>query len=148
MRVLQLKTQPVWRGWSSAVEKSTMIWLKKENDKSWRQKLLSSDSNRSQNPSSAIGAEKQQRGLFIDFSSSLPFRSLHFHSTWSEQKLRCTPRPSWCGVRRSTKTWATMITFGRGSSQCWPTGSLSGKSSDHVTSATSSHRWHGIGVPL
>lgn len=63
MTVLQLKTQPAWRGWSSAVEKSTMIWLKKENGKNWRKKLLSSDSNRSQNPFSAKGAEQtEQRG--------------------------------------------------------------------------------------
>lgn len=67
------------------------------------------------------------RALFIDFSSSLPFRSLHSHSTWSERKPRCTPRLSWSGVRRSTKTWATTITFGHVSSQCWPTGSLFGK---------------------
>lgn len=88
-----------------------------------------------------------ERGLFFDFSS-LPFRSPHFHSTWSERKPRRTPRPSWCGVKRSTKTWATMITFGRVSSQCWPTGSLFGKNSVHVTAATSSHRWQGIGVPF
>lgn len=35
-----------------------MILLKKENSKNWREKLLSSVSNRSQNPSSSIGAEQ------------------------------------------------------------------------------------------
>lgn len=93
-------------------------------------------------------ANRAERGLFIYFSSSLPFRSLHSHLTWSERRPRGTSRLSCSGVRRSTRTWATTTTFGHVSSQCWPTGSLFGESSVHMATATSSRRWQSVGVPF
>lgn len=74
MKVLQGKTQPMWRGWSSAVERSTMTWLKREKSKTSREKSPSSDLNRSLNPFSALGAwHTEQSGdyFFIFPSSSL-----------------------------------------------------------------------------
>lgn len=55
-----------------------------------------------------------------------PYRSLRSHLTWFEQRLRSTLTLSWSGVRRNTKTWATMIMFARGSSRWWPTRGLCG----------------------
>lgn len=54
-------------------------------------------------------------------------RSPRSRSTWSEWRQKSTPTQSWSGVRRSTRTWATTTTSGRGSSQWWPTGGPSGE---------------------
>lgn len=77
-----------------------------------------------------------EMGRFFCFFFHLLFvsllRSLHSHLTWSGRKQRNMPTLSWSGVRRSTRTWATMITSGHVSSQCWPTRSLFGKVSVHL----------------
>lgn len=75
-------------------------------------------------------------------------RSLHSPLTWSEQKWRSMSTQSWSGVRRSTRTWATTITFGHASSQCWPTGSRFGKISVGITNPTSSHRRQRVSAPF
>lgn len=81
-------------------------------------------------------------------------RSLHSHLTWSGQKRRNMPTLSWSGVRRSTRTWVTMITSGHVSSPCWPTRSLFGILSVHqfvsnqFWGLNNCHWWHIFIVPL
>lgn len=49
-------------------------------------------------------------------------RSHRSRSTWSDWRRRGTPTQSWCGARRSTRTWATTTMCDRVSSRWWRTG--------------------------
>lgn len=57
-------------------------------------------------------------------------RSPRSRSTWSDWRLKSMAMQSWSGVRRSTRTWATMTTSGHVSSQWWRTRSPFGELSN------------------
>lgn len=65
--------------------------------------------------------------FFIYLFFGFPPRSPHSRLIWSERRQRNMPTLSWSGVRRSTRTWATMITSGHVSSRWWPTRNPFGK---------------------